>query len=375
MIIETIVGLSTIYFLAKAQKPQAKAMVPYKVPARLDAPIVSDVPLVKTTFTDVTLENMIAPEVSFPKPATGVRTLEGDLIIEKDIIENKVAEKITEKPPVNLPTGNGQLGFYRFFQTPEALAFAAKMKGIGFEDTSVADSPKWTKFFFWLRFDEMPDVNTKITGLSSSEQVRFLMNEAQSRNLLTDASFERLKKYMAPSKGSTTIINQSVAEALAEYKRKATEQANNQLLSAKEQEAQRVLERNKMLANRQAAIRASMLGKYAGDQQTYRTGPWTAVRDLINNERRFALTPTAFARVSKESPIVGGDTINLPNAIVMPDGYAFLPQGKRFAYFTSPDATTYYATVVYAISGRSGDPIIAGRVVSEAEYNNAKNSK
>jgi hypothetical protein len=371
MIVETIVGLSAIYFLAKAQKPQAKTMVQSKAPALLDPPIASDLPLIKTAFTDVTLENMITPEVSFPKPATGIRTVEGDLIIEKDVIENRVAEK----PPVGVVPTSNQLGFYRFFQTPEALAFAAKMRAIGFEDATVADSPKWSKFFFWLRFDEMPDVNNKLTGLSSSEQVRFLMNEAQTRNLLTDASFERLKKYMAPVKGSTTIVNQSVAEALAEYKRKATEQANMQLLQAKEQEALRVLERDRMLAAKAAAIRASMLGQYSSDLQTYRTGSWTAVRDLINKERRSALTPTAFERVSKESPIVGGATENLPNAIVMPDGYAFLPDNKRFAYFTSPDGTVYYATVVYAVPGRSSDPIIAGRVVSAAEYNNAKNFK
>ena len=130
-----------------------------------------------------------------------------------------------------------------------------------------------------------------------------------------------------------------------------------------------------MLAAKAAAIRASMLGQYASDLQTYRTGSWTAVRDLINNERRSALTPSAFARVLKESPIVGGDTENLPNAIVMPDGYAFLPDGKRFTYFTSPDASIYYATEVYNVPGRSRDLIIAGRVVSADEYNNAKNIK
>lgn len=37
------------------------------------------------------------------------------------------------------------------------------------------------------------------------------------------------------------------------------------------------------------------------------------------------------------------------------------------------DQTIFYETVVYAILGRSIDPIIAGRVVSKAEYMAAKN--
>jgi hypothetical protein len=74
----------------------------------------------------------------------------------------------------------------------------------------------------------------------------------------------------------------------------------------------------------------------------------------------------------QETPIVGGSTTNLPNGLVMPEGYAFLPEGKRFAYFTNPEGTIYYATMVYAIPSRVGDPIIAGRVVSKDEYTKAK---
>jgi hypothetical protein len=340
MILETIVGLTAIYLLTRTQKPESKSIATSKV--------LSD------AFKALPLEQSALNS--------------SDIILSREI-----ARPIEGRIPT-IPQENKDQ-YIKFFTTSAAKDFYRKMQTIGFDDTSEAALAKWSKFFFWLRFDEMPDVNNKLVGLSSSEQLRLLMNEAQSRNIFTDASFERLKKYMAPVKGSTTIVNQSMADALAEYKKKAAEQANKQLRQAQEQEVLRLSERDKMLADNKAAIKASMLGKYASELQTYRTGSWTAVRDIINNERRSALTPTAFARVLKQSPIVGGATENLPNAIVMPEGYAFLPDGKRFAYFTSPDASVYYATVVYNVPGRSRDPIIAGRVVSEAEYNNAKNLK
>lgn len=333
MILETIIGVSAIYLLAKAQKPKSKSIVPSKV--SLDA--IEVMPL------DQTINNS------------------QNLIVPKE--EKKPTESI-------VPTiGKQNEGAYiRFFTTSAAKEFYQKMQTIGFDDIS-----KWPKFFFWLRFNEMPDFNNKITGVSSSEQVRLLMNEARSRNLFNDDSFERLAKYMAPVKGSTTIINQSAAQALAEYKRRAIEQANRQIMQTQEQEALRVREREKILADKKLQNIANLLNINTNKAEIYRTGPWTSVRDLINQERRSALTPFAFDRVTKESPIVGGDTQNLPNVIVMPEGFAFLPQGKRFAYFTSPDATIFYETVVYAIPGRSIDPIIAGRVVSKGEYMAAKN--
>lgn len=338
MILETIIGVSAIYLFAKAQKPKSKSIVPSKV--SLDA--IEVMPL------DQTINNS------------------QNLIVPKE--EKKPTESI-------VPTiGKKNEGAYiQFFTTPAAKEFYQKMQTIGFNDSRESALYKWPKFFFWLRFNEMPDVNNKITGVSSSEQVRLLMNEARSRNLFNDDSFERLAKYMAPVKGSTTIINQSAAQALAEYKRKAIEQANRQIMQTQGKEALRLREREKILADKKLQNIANLLNSNTNKAEIYRTGPWTSVRDLINQERRSALTPSAFARVTKESPIVGGDTQNLPNAIVMPEGFVFLPQGKRFAYFTSPDATIFYETVVYVIPGRSIDPIIAGRVVSKAEYMAAKN--
>jgi hypothetical protein len=393
MIVETIVGLSAIYLLAKAEKPQAKTMVKAKAPALSEAPAektmptsmaevieqakqapkVSDVPLVKTTFADVTLENMIAPEVSFPKPATGTRTLEGDLVIEKDVLDKKVAEKFLKEPPMHLMTNGNQLGFYRFFKTPEARAFAAKMQTIGFGKTLAdTDLNKWDKFFFWLRFDEMPDMNTAIEQYSSSERKQVLIQEAEARGLFTDAAFERLKAYLAPKKGSSTTITQSVADAKAEYQRQAEAQAAAQAAAAKAAEEKRVRDRDAMLAEQKASAQASTLAKYTQQLELLRKGSWEQVRDAIYTEWRSALTSSAFTRRMQETPIVGGSTTNLPNGLVMPEGYAFLPEGKRFAYFTNPEGTIYYATMVYAIPGRVGDPIIAGRVVSKEEYNKAK---
>lgn len=392
MIVETIVGLSAIYLLAKAQKPQAKTMVKAKAPALSEAPAektmptsmaevieqakqdpkVSDVPIIKAT-TEVTLDNMIAPEEAFPKPATGIRTTEGDLVIEKDVLDKKVAEKMVIEPPKDLMTNGTQLGFYRFFKSPEAHSFAAKMQSIGFgKSLHDVDLNKWDKFFFWLRFDEMPDLNTAFQGLSSSEQKRMLIQAAEERGLFTDAAFERLKAYMAPKKGSSTTITQSVADAKADYQRQAEAQAAAQAAAAQAAEEKRVRERDAMLAQQKADAQASTLAKYTKQLELLRTGSWEQVRDAIYTEWRSALTSSAFTRRLQETPIVGGPTTNLPNGIVMPDGYAFLPEGKQFAYFTNPEGTIYYATMVYAIPGRVGDPIIAGRVVSKEEYNKAK---
>jgi hypothetical protein len=393
MIVETIVGLSAIYFLAKAQKPQAKTMVKAKALALSEAPAdktmptsmqelieqakqtpkVSDVPLVKATFADVTLENMIAPEVSFPKPATGIRTLEGDLVIDKDVLEKKVGVKAVIQTPTDLMTNGNQLGFYRFFKTPGARAFAAKMQTLGFGKTLAdTDLSKWDKFFFWLRFDEMPDINTAMQGYSSAEQKQTLIEMAESRGVFNDAAFERLKAYLTPKKGSSTTITQSVSDAKADYQRLAEAQAATQAAAAQAAEEKRVRERDAMLAEQKAGAQASTLAKYTQQLQLLRNGSWEQVRDAIYTEWRSALTSAAFTRRMQETPIVGGSTTNLPNGLVMPQGYAFLPEGKRFAYFTNPEGTIYYATMVYAIPSRVGDPIIAGRVVSKDEYAKAK---
>jgi hypothetical protein len=393
MIVETIVGLSAIYFLAKGQKPQAKTMVKAKAPALSEAPAektmptsiqelieqakqapkVSDVPLVKATFADVTLENMIAPEVSFPKPATGIRTLEGDLVIDKDVLEKKVGVKAVIQTPTDLMTNGNQLGFYRFFKTPGARAFAAKMQTLGFGKTLAdTDLSKWDKFFFWLRFDEMPDINTAMQGYSSAEQKQTLIEMAESRGVFNDAAFERLKAYLTPKKGSSTTITQSVSDAKADYQRLAEAQAATQAAAAQAAEEKRVRERDAMLAEQNAGAQASTLAKYTQQLQLLRNGSWEQVRDAIYTEWRSALTSAAFTRRMQETPIVGGSTTNLPNGLVMPEGYAFLPEGKRFAYFTNPEGTIYYATMVYAIPSRVGDPIIAGRVVSKDEYAKAK---
>ena len=378
--------------MAKAQKPQAKTMVKAKAPALSEAPAektmptsmaevieqakqapkASDVPVIRAT-TDVTLENMIAPEVSFPKPATGIRTSEGDLVIEKDVLDKKVAEKAALLPPNDLMTNGNQVGYYRFFKTPEARAFAAKMQGIGFGKTLAdTDLNKWDKFFFWLRFDEMPDMNTAIQGYSSAEQKSALIEAAEARGLFTVSAFERLKAYLTPKVGSKTTITQTVADAKAEYQRQAEAQAAAQAAAAQAAEEKRVRERDAMLAQKKADAQASTLAKYTNQLQLLRTGSWEQVRDAIYTEWRSALTSSAFTRRLQETPIVGGPTTNLPNGLVMPDGYAFLPEGKQFAYFTNPEGTIYYATMVYAIPGRVGDPIIAGRIVSKDEYNKAK---
>lgn len=393
MIVETIVGLSAIYFLAKAQKPQDKTMVKAKAPALSEAPAEktmptsmqelieqakqapkeTDVRLVKTNFADVTLENMIAEKVSFPKPATGIRTLEGDLEIEKDVIEKKFAQKAVIQTPTDLMTNGNQVGFYRFFKTPEARAFAAKLQTIGFGKTlGDTDLSKWDKFFFWLRFDEMPDMNRAIQGYSSAEQKTVLIEAAEARGLFNDDAFERLKAFLTPKKGSSTMISQSVADAKAEYQRRAQEQAAAQAAATQAAEGLRVGERDAMIAEQKAGAQASTLAKYTQELQLLRNGRWEQVRDAIYTEWRSALTSAAFTRRMQETPIVGGSTTNLPNGLVMPEGYAFLPEGKRFAYFTNPEGTIYYATMVYAIPGREGDLIIAGRVVSKDEYAKAK---
>lgn len=348
MIVETILGLSAIYLLAKAQKPQAKTMVKAKAPALSEAPAEKTMP---TSMAEVIEQAKQDPKVS-------------------DVPVIKATTYVTLE---NMMTNGNQVGYYRFFKTPEARAFAAKMQTIGFGKTLVdTDLNKWNEFFFWLRFDEMPDMNTAIQGYSSAEQKSALINAAEARGIFTDSAFERLKAYLTPKEGSKTTITQTLADAKAEYQRQAEAQAAAQAEAAQATEEKRVRERDAMLAQQKADAQASTLAKYTNQLELLRTGSWEQVRDAIYTEWRSALTSSAFIRRLQETPIVGGPTNNLPNGIVMPDGYAFLPQGKQFAYFTNPEGTIYYATMVYAIPGRVGDPIIVGRVVSKEEYNKAK---
>lgn len=209
----------------------------------------SPVLLVKSKLSDLTLGNMIAERAEFPKPFVGTATRE-ELILPKEAIEQKMAEKnqqgaiiplvkatkkqvslndlileIPVKPSpakilkskfvsplsnvqrtANLFETPGDLHFYRFFKTPKARAFAARLQSIGFGKT-IGDNTtdKWNKFFLWLEKVEMPDLGVKLKSYYPYEHPALLINEAESRGLFDDAGFKSLQNFLSQTEkyGST----------------------------------------------------------------------------------------------------------------------------------------------------------------------------
>ena len=358
MILETIVGLSAIYVLAKAQKPQAKPVV---------KKITTPTPLVSKVIEEAKKEAVKVSDVPIVRESP----------VEPPKVSDVPVVRTTDITLQELPNQFGtpsDLGFFRYFKSEAAHKFGLEMEKLGFQGIPKNDvsADLWNKFFFWLRFEKMPDVNAKLQSVPAALQRQMLVEEADKRGILSPSNFASLKAYVTPKKGSNTTITQTVAQAKAEYQRQAEAAAAVQAAAAREAEAKRVAERDVMLAEKKAKNSASAIAAYSAEQEVLKTAPWQQVRDIIYNQLRSALMPTAFQERIKSTPIVGGPIESLPNVLVMPDGYAFLPDGVRFAYFTNPEGTIYYATGVFYIPGRKGEPVIAGRQVSKEEYDKAK---
>lgn len=204
MIVETLVGLSAIYVLAKAQKPQAKTMVkPKQQPAPLALPEeakVSEVPIIRTTFSELTLDNIIAPEQKLQAPATAIRTNEGDLVIEKDVLDKKLAEKeaaladslipspanpsgldqVTQSGPPTIIASPvetpGLAESNAYFRTEKAKEFERQLKQTGFYDyqAGIGTPAHTSNFWFWLEGEKLPQYRS----------VKMTMGQGPYRNLL-----------------------------------------------------------------------------------------------------------------------------------------------------------------------------------------------
>lgn len=190
---------------------------------------------------ELTLKNLISEKVFFEKPYTGIATKE-ELILPKEAIEEKMAQKqgktvdvplvvatkkevtlndlvleIPSKPSPSRIVKNKFIGqlvnlkrepnlferpsdlhFYRFFQTPGAKEFAAKLQSIGFGRTiGDVQEDKWDKFFIWLEKVQMPDMSRQLSSSYPYEHAKILIQEAESRGLLNESGFRSLQDFLA----------------------------------------------------------------------------------------------------------------------------------------------------------------------------------